>query len=402
MQYLNGIKIESKKSILHFVPQKLEYLIKNKKIEYKDKELKTAYLIDIIHKFITRRFFTNKEIINLSSTIMRKCYGTYYNYYMNYLKDNRILLRKSNYFVGQKCTSYSLNPEYLNDKLIRWDNDDKVLLKKWKKNIISFEVMSLNDTRQINETVKKKLVEDLFHVEIDFKSASTKLLNMFNDGEIDDVGYWKNQLSIESINDGSLFYVEDDYGRFHTNYTVLKKVIRDEHITIDGKPVEELDIKNSQPLFLSILLKDSQFHTVHPKEYKRYYESVKNGRIYEEYMSVSGWDRKTCKDAMYKVLFANNGYKGKNAKINRYFKEMYPNVWEWLKVTKEKAGTHKVIAHELQRRESNLIFDHICHKIYKKVPDARLFTVHDSIFFPKEYHDKVSDIFHNHIDTMFG
>lgn len=402
MQYLNGIKIESKKSILQFVPQKLNYLTNSDKIIYKDKILKTAYLIDIIHRFITRRFFTNKIVINLSSEIMRKCYGTHYNYYINYLKDNDILKRKSSYLVGQKCNSYSLNTEYINDKLIRWDNNDKILLKKWKKNIISFEVISLNETRKINESVKKKLVEDLFHVEVDFKAASSLLLNMFTDGEIDDIGYWKNQLSIESINDGSLFYVEDDYGRFHTNYTVLKKIIRDEHITIEGKPVEELDIKNSQPLFLSILLKDSKFNIVHPKEYKRYYDSVKNGLIYEEYMNVSGWDRKECKDAMYKVLFANNTMQGKNAKINRFFKKLYPNVWEWLRNTKEKAGTHKVISHELQRRESNLIFDHICHKIHKKIPEARLFTVHDSIFFPKEYHDSISDIFYNHIDTLFG
>ena len=129
---------------------------------------------------------------------------------------------------------------------------------------------------------------------------------MFKVGKIDDIGYWKNQLSIESIEDGSIFYVEDNYGRFHTNYTVLKRVIRDEHITIDGEDVEELDIKNSQPLFLSILMKDEGFDTDHPIEFERYYQSVKNGRIYEEFMAVSGWERKVCNKAMYKILFANN------------------------------------------------------------------------------------------------
>jgi hypothetical protein len=405
MLYTDKLDVAEKKEILQFVPVDLEYLTKTKKIEYKDKKIKTAYLVDIIHKFITRRFFTNKEDIKLSSEILRKSYGTHYNYYISYLIDNDILQKKSNYCVGVKCNTYTLNKKYLKGNkgdLIRWKNSDSILLKKWKKNILVNEIEKLNDTRKINETVKRRLIDDLFHVEVDFEKASECLSKLFDDGVIDDIGYWKNQLSIESIEDGSIFYVEDDYGRFHTNYTVLKKVIRDEHITIDGEEVEELDIKNSQPLFLSILMKEHGFDLEHPIEFKRYYESVKNGTIYEEYMKVSGWSRKKCKDAMYKVLFANNSLKGKNARINRNFKQIYPEVWNWLKMVKESAGDHKVIAHSLQRKESNLIFDHICFKVYRSIPDVRVFTVHDSIFFQKKHHEKVKDIFYHHIDALFA
>jgi hypothetical protein len=405
MVYTDKLNISEKTEILQFVPNQLEYLTKTKKIEYKDKNIKTAYLIDIIHKFITRRFFTNKTEINLSSEILRKCYGTFYNYYISYLIDNKIVDKKSNYFAGLKCNTYSLNPIYLKgDKgdLIRWKNDDKILLKKWRRNMLTTEVEKLNDVKKINETVKRKLIDDLFHVEVDFKKASTCLKNLFDEGVIDDIGYWKNQLSIESIEDGSIFYVEDSYGRFHTNYTVLKKVIRDEHITIDGQEVEEIDIKNSQPLFLSILMKEEGFDKDHPEEYERYYKSVKSGNIYEEYMEVSGWERKVCKKAMYKILFANNSLKGKNARINKHFKSIYPEVWNWLKLVKDSAGDHRVIAHSLQRKESNLIFDHICYKIYRDMPEVKIFTVHDSIFFQKKHHDRVRDVFYNHIDALFA
>jgi hypothetical protein len=405
MGYIEKLEVLEKKSILQFVPKELEYLTKTKKIEHKGKNIKTSYMIDIIHKFITRRFFTNRESINLSSEILRKIYGTSYNYVISYLTDNDILIKKSNYCVGVKCNTYSLGEKYLTGnkgELIRWKNSDTILMKKWKQNLLVNEVEKLNNTKKINKSVKNKLIEDLFHVEVDYKKASECLAKLFEDGTIDDIGYWKNKLSIESIEDGSIFHVEDDYGRFHTNYTVLKRVIRDDHVTIDGEEVEELDIKNSQPLFLSILMKEHGFPIGNPIEYERYYKSVRNGTIYEEFMAISGWNRRKCKDAMYKVLFANNTLRGKNAKINRYFKSIYPEVWNWLKMVKDSAGDHRIIAHELQKKESNLIFEHICCKIYQDLPNTRIFTVHDSIFFQKKYHNEVKEIFYNHLDSLFA
>ena len=40
------------------------------------------------------------------------------------------------------------------------------------------------------------------------------------------------------------------------NFTILKKEIRQKYLTIDNDEVTEIDINNSQPLFLSLLLKN--------------------------------------------------------------------------------------------------------------------------------------------------
>ena len=45
----------------------------------------------------------------------------------------------------------------------------------------------------------------------------------------------------------------DDFGRFHTNYTILKKEIRNNYLTISNEMLIEIDVKNSQPLFFAVL-----------------------------------------------------------------------------------------------------------------------------------------------------
>ena len=58
-------------------------------------------------------------------------YGNYYNYYIDYLLDKKVLIRKSKYLVGEKCYTYSLNPRLLYKKeIIRYKNRDKVVVKK--------------------------------------------------------------------------------------------------------------------------------------------------------------------------------------------------------------------------------------------------------------------------------
>lgn len=404
MIYIDKFNLENRTDILQFVPVELKYLTEKTKIKYNGKNIKTAYLIDIIHSFMTRKFFTNKDTINLSSVILRKKYGTFYNYYLDYLIEHKILVKKKNYWVGARCSLFSLSEKYIQcDKgnLIRWKNNDKTILKKWKNNLLSFDIDNLTEGKVRNNT-KDKLIKDLQYVEVDYDKASNHLFNLFEDKELDDVAYWKNQLSIETINDGSIFHVEDKYGRLHTNYTVLKKVIREDFVTIDGQDVNELDIKNSQPLFLSLLLRDNGFDLEYPEEYQRYYNSVKSGVLYEEYMAISGLCRKKSKESVYKILFAKNCLKGKNAKINKHFKQLYPNIWDWLCMIKNSSGDYKIIAHLLQKKESEVIFDNICTKIYNKIPQVKMFTVHDSIYYPKQFHTEISDIFYHHLDMVFA
>ena len=82
-------KLEDKKNSLQFLPKKLEDLAKNKKFEYKGQTLKTTYIIDIVHNLILKYYFKKDNKFNLMSTILKEKYGHLYNFYIDYLVDNR-------------------------------------------------------------------------------------------------------------------------------------------------------------------------------------------------------------------------------------------------------------------------------------------------------------------------
>jgi len=403
MSFNKELKIDDKKSILQFLPTELKYLTINKKIEYKNKKLKTAYLIDIIHKFITKYYFSKKTHIRMSSEILRKIYGTYYNYYFNYLIENNILNLASNYFVGKFCNTFKLNEKYYNSHIIRFENDDKIVIRKWKFKYLEKELDNLNNNKIIDPWVKNQLIDDLQYIKIDYDGAKYELDRMLKCGEIKNDAYWKNVMSIESINVKSLFYVEDKYGRLHTNFTILKKIIRSNYLKIDGEDVSELDIKNSQPLFFAKFMKDCNIekNSLYKNEYDKYFNLVKNGSLYEYIMENTGLNREQCKPFIFKVFFGKNKINNKKDNTNKIFKQLFPNIFNWICELKLKENDYKILSKELQLMESNLIFGNICYKIKKDIPGLKMFTVHDSIFFPKKMEKMVYDIFYHYVDLLF-
>jgi hypothetical protein len=63
---------------------------------------------------------------------------------------------------------------------------------------------------------------------------------------------------------------------------------------------------------------------------------------------------------------------------------------------------YKELSHELQKMESDFIFNHVIKEIYETYPDIVLFTVHDSILFPISYYDKVKVIFDKHFQNLIS
>ena len=59
------------------------------------------------------------------------------------------------------------------------------------------------------------------------------------------------------------------------------------------------------------------------------------------------------------------------------------------------------MAYDLQKAESNLIFNCIIRRIMNLDPDIKIVTVHDSIIFQKKWKETVSNIFFNEIFEHF-
>ena len=120
--------------LTQFIPSELLYLNKSKKIEFSGKNLKTDYLINIIHELIIKYLFSDRRELkfNLWSTILRNKYGANYNYYINYLINIGFITLTSNYYVSKKSKTYSLNYFNLFD-ISRCYIYDKILIKKNNK-----------------------------------------------------------------------------------------------------------------------------------------------------------------------------------------------------------------------------------------------------------------------------
>ena len=382
--------------LLHFISKDFQYLTQQKTFTFKDINLKSSYLISIIHELLIKYYFSiNIEIkFNLSSVILRKKYGEHYNYYIEYLCENGFMSLVSKYYVGKKTNSYKLDTKCVYD-VIRWKNIDKFLIKK-QINRYETSITEMNRSSILPE-IRVRLIESLNKIKIDYDGSFNYLKTLKENNLIDDPKYQRNLMSIENISNKTIYFNFDDYGRFHTNYSVLKKEIRNEYLTINNEILAEVDINNSQPLFFAVMLKKQLTHI--NGDTKKYFELVKNGLLYDDIIANSSI-KKRCeaKEMVYKVLFGNN--LRDNKKVNKIFKNLYPSVYEYILEFKESKTTYKELSHELQKMESEFVFNKVVREIYDTYPDIILFTVHDSIVFPKSYQNKVEAIFNKHFQNL--
>lgn len=378
--------LDNKKFSLQFLAQSLETFSKQKNFFYKAKKLKTAYIIDILHNLILKYYFKKENKFHLHSCILKEKYGYLYNYYINFLIDNKILILLAKHQKGKTTRIYAINEYILRGNITRYHNYDKVLLKKHKNKIIQTD----NENGKISfidSDIKAKLVEDLFKVNIQFDRSIFYLDSTKSDIDV----YNKNRYSVECIKDGHIFYHFDNYGRMHTNFTILKSAIRKNCLQIDGEETTELDISNSQPLFLTKLIHDSDTKWVNSDEYELFKYLTINGCFYKYLMDkLEIKDRGLAKEFTYKVLFGRNA---SNSKADKAFSKIFPTIHNFIKLYKKEHGDYRIIAYDLQKSESNLIFNKIIRQIMTLYPDVCLITVHDSIIIKKSHRDIIYPIF---------
>ena len=389
-------KLEDKKNSLQFLPKSLEDLAKNKKFEYKGQTLKTTYIIDIVHNLILKYYFKKDNKFNLMSTILKEKYGHLYNFYIDYLVDNNILEMIANYRAGRNARVYKINDSILKGEIKRFSNDDRTLLKKYKNNVSQVEEAGIKGSL-IDDAVKAKLVDDLFYIDIEFDKSIFYLDNLKDrDNDI----YNRNRYSVECINDKHIFYHFDNYGRMHTNFTILKSFIRKNCLLINGEQTYERDLNNSQPLFLTKIITDTKTRWVKEDEFELFKYLTINGLYYQYIMDhLNIKDKAFVKEMTYKVLFGKNA---SNSKADKIFIKLFPTIHNFIKLYKKESGDYKTLAYELQKAESNFIFNKVIREFIIFYPDVKLVTIHDSIICENIYRKLLDDIFDSKIKEEFN
>lgn len=389
-------KLAAKKSSLQFLPAKMLTVSTSKSFEHNGRTLKTAYAVDIVHNMILKYYFRKENSFNLHSTILKEKYGHQYKHYMDYLVDVSVIEMTGNYLAGRNSRIYRIKPDILKGEIKRYVNTDSTLLKKYRNKVSQVEEAGIHDSL-IDPDIKARLVDDLFYVDVDY-STSIFFLDHLKDkgGEI----YNRNVYAVQCIDGKHIFYQFDDYGRMHTNFTILKSFIRKNCLTIEGEPTHEIDIKNSQPLFLTKVIEQTGTKWVKDDEFELFKYLTRKGIYYQYVMDCSGIkDRKLVKEWTYKVLFGRNS---SNSKADKLFISLFPTIHNFIKLYKREQGDYRILSHELQRAESNLIFNGIVRTVTERLPEVRMVTVHDSIIVKRQHRQAVQEIFDELFEKEFG
>ncbi len=138
----NSQKGVQREFIYQFLPIRLENISKSKFIQFKGKNLKSSYIIDIVHNLILKYYFKKENKFPLSSLILKEKYGYIYNYYIEFLVEAKILNLDRNYLKGSNSRIYSINNIILREDILRFRNKENILLKKYSKKYDQYEDVS--------------------------------------------------------------------------------------------------------------------------------------------------------------------------------------------------------------------------------------------------------------------
>jgi hypothetical protein len=285
--------------------------------------------------------------------------------------------------------------------------------------------------------------EDL---KIDYKPALNKLDKVFckarqpkvyskEEIEEESIKKFKNLIAINNIYKQSFFCsVDYNIGRFHSNLSTLNKKLRP-FITYKGKNLINVDVRNSQPLLSTAILKkefwtreysgmniyrfpsalnllsgspiDSyvvksfsldhleeldvvfkEAETVimlvtlllekHSDSFSEWISAANSGKFYESIFKKihpgETFRKDKVKVAMLKFFFSENKHTSKDKKL---IMDAFPEVTTVFERLKQK--DHVTLSHILQRLESTLMIEFVSRRIAADKPDLPFFTIHDSI-----------------------
>lgn len=348
---------------------------------------------DRLYYLINHCIINHNEAYNISldSTLLEKNLGKTYPAYIAYLTKQGFLEFYADYLKNKQARVYKVHYDP-SLKVIR--NETNYVFSEGLHDDHSFTFISdpLNYTFVPKEIVTK-LRKSLKDFKLDVKAAN-KLLSEYNKANPEELHkYLWCKKSILAIQDKNFRFKFDDYGRCHTNFTNLKKSIRNNCLTIKGRPIAEVDIKSSHPYILQCLMKYMNVDVT--PNIKKFYDSFK----IDFYNSLGFKDRNFAKKVTFVVLNGKNNEHVFVKDIGRYnnmFKERYPDVYEFLKSFKK---THKYKLWQLiQAIESEILFNNIIVRIYNEIGEIPLITIHDSIVCEKIHEDQVKEIFAQEID----
>ena len=218
-----------------------------------------------------------------------------------------------------------------------------------------------------------------------------------------------------------------NYGRFHSNFTGLCREIR-QNLLINSVSLVEIDIVNSQPYFLSLLLLEicltsrnmpnfssflwkrgreralpyvSPFLGVLgevPEDLGQFALDTAQGSFYEKFLPLGNWTRDELKPRIFQILYGDRKVMT-NSVLTEAFRHLYPTVFAMTLDIKAKKG-FEWVGRELQRRESLVVINGVCEALRSDHPEVPIITIHDSLLTTREHLPLVQQLLHDHFSQF--
>jgi hypothetical protein len=342
------------------------------------------------------------------------------------LIDSGVISSDAHYIEGKKAIGYALGTAVEESPLIEVTLAEGEVASKIRE-------LRSGKTRKLRLRVHKYLRNQLRDLRLD-EAVVAKVLRKNR----------KNRylpLSVASINNRVMEPVVCQYGRFHSPLTRLDRSLRPA-LVIKGKTLKEIDIANCQPLLLAALVSLVRFHCpsdlmdvsaflqespffrdllnhrsnsnnickckdslsrvttpqeihsnssgtvgspakhrhLHPDE-RVFLELCQKGLLYEHLMECSGAaSRDDVKEQLFGILYGRIGMPSPLLKVmNGEFR----HVMQVVRAAKQ--VDYRRLPRLMQRLESSIIINGVAQRVMVELPQAPLFTIHDSILTTEEF-----------------
>lgn len=335
------------------------------------------------------------------------------------------------YIKGRKARGYRLSSKFRNVKTQRIRCEKVKLTRK-------IRCLSERGRAAISLDIHKYLLRWLQHLEIDVDEA----VWIVEQANISDERKTIIRHSIDRIFEQEWNFSFDPFGRVHTNLTNLSSLVRST-LHLGGNNLVEIDIANSQPLFLALLVlhfrsnkdktldyktfkNENNFDILSPSPYLRitqcnvlqeitgyeftsirqklakdeqkYLALCEEGRLYEylqEMLGIERMSRKEFKRQFFQVLFGANSY---HTEFRQLFRELFPQLSKV--IHRHKRRKPQYLAQLMQWYESNFVIGTVCRRLMENHPEFPVLTIHDSILTTAPHAETVKSIIEQEFSNL--
>jgi len=360
------------------IPEKLEPKIKDiEKDPPRISGFRISFLLQIIYWICNKKDENGYSYLNMKYLRQQIPQA---EQYIKHLLNICLIERTKGYIPGERSYGYRIASEYDSKYIVKTVTDQK-LIRRIKKAPRKF-------ARGFN--VQNKHLKNL-----SFDPSVQKFAEATYSGE----SYNSAIVSINMVNNEDQYSLIDEAGgRFYSNMTNMPAELRQFVMVKDKHLTANVDIKNSQPYFTTMILtnpagvsgfaKSKDFAMIlknlnipDTDDVKLYIKLVTEGQFYEYLMPCFEAKGLPCtrgevKKAVMIILFDRN--RDRVSKAKRIFKNLFPTVSDIFSIVRGNEGGERFPI-LLQSIEAFIVLRVILPRINAEHPEIIAFTIHDSL-----------------------